>query len=354
MASIRRNGINYSSGGGIGGSGDTIIVDGGISPIDTTNLIARVAAKGSYIATEDCWALVSSYSSLENGPGGATIDGVMVVRHGSQNSAGSAVYTMLPLAKGQTLQLFGDMGLANIYGVKESDTTHILNPNEDTCVLLGHCTATNVTFKLSDSLANYTHIGLEPVYSGGKDSCGMYTYPIEVFKNAGLVRLGLYTVSTAFDGNNKVHIRYIDDNTVEVVCVNADSNIKIYGIKDNGGVTIRKKDVYSTEEQEIGTWIDGKSIYRKTITGTLVSVSNSLKTLPIDKVINAYGLTETSYNHTMFIPSGTVDNSATGSGAYGCQLLKHTNGSEWFLQYGTSNNPNGSTVLTVEYTKTIN
>lgn len=55
------------------------------------------------------------------------------------------------------------------------------------------------------------------------------------------------------------------------------------------------KDVYSFDEIEIGTWVDGKPIYRKVIPGKLAKDSGNIITfanvsdLKIDKVINLYG-----------------------------------------------------------------
>ncbi|MBS5955491.1 MAG: hypothetical protein KIC73_01115 [Clostridiales bacterium] len=55
------------------------------------------------------------------------------------------------------------------------------------------------------------------------------------------------------------------------------------------------KDVYSYDEIEIGTWVDGKPIYRKVIPGKLAKNSGNIITfanvsdLKIDRVINLYG-----------------------------------------------------------------
>jgi len=73
--------------------------------------------------------------------------------------------------------------------------------------------------------------------------------------------------------------------------------------------------VYSTEETVCGTWIDGKPIYRKVITGTLAAESGisivfaSVPELNIDRLINLSGnvidnqnitqiTLQTSYNRT--------------------------------------------------------
>ncbi|GLB24167.1 hypothetical protein LXJ15735_04080 [Lacrimispora xylanolytica] len=75
------------------------------------------------------------------------------------------------------------------------------------------------------------------------------------------------------------------------------------------------KDFYSFDEIEIGTWVDGKPIYRKVITGTLAKDSANavifanVSDLKINQVINLYGnaigktvadhmILQTSYNRT--------------------------------------------------------
>lgn len=55
------------------------------------------------------------------------------------------------------------------------------------------------------------------------------------------------------------------------------------------------KDVYSFDEVEIGTWVDGKPIYRKVIPGTLAKDSGNalvyanVSELKVDRLINMYG-----------------------------------------------------------------
>ncbi|WP_313347475.1 hypothetical protein [Lacrimispora sp.] len=55
------------------------------------------------------------------------------------------------------------------------------------------------------------------------------------------------------------------------------------------------KDVYSYDEVEIGTWVDGKPIYRKVITGKLADKSGdalvfaNVSDLGIDELINLHG-----------------------------------------------------------------
>jgi hypothetical protein len=81
--------------------------------------------------------------------------------------------------------------------------------------------------------------------------------------------------------------------------------------KGNGGVTISKKDVYSTEEQEIGTWIDGKPIYRKVMSiGTLPKTVTTYQLgFSISECIKAdlIGTQESIYKRVGNLPSLYVD-----------------------------------------------
>lgn len=58
------------------------------------------------------------------------------------------------------------------------------------------------------------------------------------------------------------------------------------------------KNTYSLEEKQIGTWIDGKKIYRKTITGSTLPANGSTLITNVDSVVNAYG--EQLYQNTIW------------------------------------------------------
>ena len=67
------------------------------------------------------------------------------------------------------------------------------------------------------------------------------------------------------------------------------------------------KDVYSFDEVEIGTWVNGKPIYRKVIPGTLAKDSGSgitfanVSELKVDRVINLYGNMSHRDNSTQIV-----------------------------------------------------
>lgn len=77
-------------------------------------------------------------------------------------------------------------------------------------------------------------------------------------------------------------------------------------VKNAGG-----QDVYSTEEQQIGTWIDGKPLYRKVYNWTGSYNINENRTVQVvgpipaalETLVYCYGKMHTSYlNSTEFVP----------------------------------------------------
>ena len=93
---------------------------------------------------------------------------------------------------------------------------------------------------------------------------------------------------------------------IKKVVLQANDSIPANGIIDFDGDVVPegyekvedKGEVYSTEEQKIGTWIDGKPLYRKVISSTLPKVTTenveAKKTVSIDADIGT-GFIETAY-----------------------------------------------------------
>ena len=108
---------------------------------------------------------------------------------------------------------------------------------------------------------------------------------------------------------------------------------------------------YSTTEQRIGTWIDGKPIYRKVFTGTTPTSAGKHQTIDLpsttDSVTNFYFQTKSPsgyYINTCYAEMGTVQLSVA---------LQVTT-SNRRLYFGTliSSYSSQPYTLTVEYTKT--
>ena len=61
---------------------------------------------------------------------------------------------------------------------------------------------------------------------------------------------------------------------------------------------LKSANTYSEDEIEIGTWINGKKIYRKTITGSTLPANGTTLISNVDSVVNAYG--EQLWNNTIW------------------------------------------------------
>ena len=106
------------------------------------------------------------------------------------------------------------------------------------------------------------------------------------------------------------------------------------------------KDIYSTKEQAIGTWIDGKPIYRKTIVDTTFRTNN------IEQFVNQYGYVQ----RKDYPNSGQFINSRAGTNM-SIQFLASSIDSGIQIDWGSNWKENYSTlfgkiIITVEYTKT--
>lgn len=121
-----------------------------------------------------------------------------------------------------------------------------------------------------------------------------------------------------------------------------------------GGYAGAAQEVYSTEETRIGTWIDGKPLYQKTIVGKLPN-NNDMWSLVFGAVPNAeikmlksiiYGLTGIIRDAPIVAPGGQV------LIAYYSQAIANT-APAGLCVYSTLSSWNGSDIVSViEYTKT--
>lgn len=103
----------------------------------------------------------------------------------------------------------------------------------------------------------------------------------------------------------------------------------------------KSEEVYSTEEQRIGTWIDGKSLYRKTIETTVNNQQQAISLdFSIDKLKNVEGGLD---NGNQIIPIGYNDNTNCC-----CVFIQKSNKSLYYMSSWSS----GTLHITLEYTKT--
>lgn len=110
---------------------------------------------------------------------------------------------------------------------------------------------------------------------------------------------------------------------------------------------INKLNNYSTEEQIIGTWTDGKSVYKKTIETTCGQLQDELNNLNIKLLIDVKGNAWTQYDHIMFINAPNPEPHAYVFGVY--QNLTNL---DVAVFYNSAYLDSNKVICTVEYTKT--
>ena len=106
----------------------------------------------------------------------------------------------------------------------------------------------------------------------------------------------------------------------------------------------KKRDNYSTDEQVIGTWIDGKPLYRKVITGVTPSDSMCAIILPnnFESIVNLRGFIVGSDGYTNPIPMYWNDT---------FKIIIQILSGILYLNYGDAFKSQ-QYILIVEYTKT--
>ncbi len=111
----------------------------------------------------------------------------------------------------------------------------------------------------------------------------------------------------------------------------------------------KQEDIYSTEEQVIGTWIDGKPLYRKTLSLTAPSTTSSTKIANFDKTFiikNYYG------NALIAASNQLLPINFYFTNEYNIATYVVNNSGEIYMKIGSAAYENQQVTLTIEYTKT--
>ena len=175
--------------------------------------------------------------------------------------------------------------------------------NCSACIFSDTITASSPMIKLSDSIEKYKSIRIEFIsFDGKKNNKGSIsttiTFSVNYIKNN-------YTFSCikAFsgDGSNYYSTQGYGfyDDTHLTLCWETYagwehniSHITVTGIRDKVSDAEKNFNKYSTTEEVIGTWIDGKPIYRKCFNYTATTgevIVADLSSLNIDTVCHMYG-----------------------------------------------------------------
>jgi len=148
----------------------------------------------------------------------------------------------------------------------------------------------------------------------------------------------------------------------DVVTSEVDDGTGSAGSEESGGNSdiSSNGETYSTEEIKIGTWIDGKPIYRKVFETTTPAVTPNglspfidISSLNIKNVINLYGFVnvkDDAANINMYLPiNSTSTDDINNNLVYVASYVNMHSHSIYFF----SDFVNAPTVVILEYTKTI-
>lgn len=128
-------------------------------------------------------------------------------------------------------------------------------------------TAGNIT--LTKSLNNYDELLFVTNFTSvlGESYIRTFNVDVSIFKN-----IGSYTATRGVLLNDwsrdtrYAQVKYVDNTTINVDAIQVVSIVEIYGVKHSGGSSSGSSKVeYSTNEHVVGTWIDGRDVYEKTI-----------------------------------------------------------------------------------------
>lgn len=129
----------------------------------------------------------------------------------------------------------------------------------------------------------------------------------------------------------------------------------VYGTSDENGYTqeyINGLETYSTTEQRIGTWIDGKPLYRKVLTSSTYASDYSITINNIKDIVKVIGIVRrTDYSNMLEVIPARLDNA--GMSVFFGNLTTSTTSLNIGITWGTNwSTAFGNIILIAEYTKT--
>ena len=238
------------------------------------------------------------------------------------------------------------------------DEVILYDGNCSDCINSDIITASSPMIQLSDSIEKYKSIRIEFISFDGKNNYGVIststTYSVNHIKNN-------YTFSCikAYSSSNPNFYSaqgygFYDDTHLTLCWENYAgwehniSHITVTGIRDKVSDAEKNFNKYSTTEEVVGTWIDKKTIYRKTfnnisVTSSEYSVTPIATGLTIDNLINISGYLVN--NGRWIIPLNSIDIQYANMARVSYD--KQTSSLELVTQNWT-----GTATVTIEYTKT--
>lgn len=230
--------------------------------------------------------------------------------------------------------------------------------NCSACINSNIITSSSAMMELSDSIENYKSIRIEYLtYDGRGEGAGLiYNLPIVVSVDYIKTTYGYNAITTGATGSNGSNFSfgfYNDKHLAQTWATHGSlahnmSHITVTGIRDKVSDAEKNFNKYSTTEEVVGTWIDGKPIYRKTfdnisVTSSEYSVVPIATGLTIDNLINISGYLVVNGRWIITLNAADVQYANMARVAYDRQTSE--------LQL-VAQNWEGTATVTIEYTKT--
>ena len=170
------------------------------------------------------------------------------------------------------------------------------------CINSNIITSSSAMIELSDSIENYKSIRIEYItYDGRGAGAGLIcNLPIVVSVDYIKTTYGYNAITTGVTGSNSSNFSfgfYDDKHLAQTWATYGSlahnmSHITVTGIRDRVSDAEKNFNKYSTTEEVVGTWIDGKPLYRKSFNYTATTgevIVADLSSLNIDTVCHMYG-----------------------------------------------------------------
>ena len=166
------------------------------------------------------------------------------------------------------------------------------------CISANIIKSNSAMMELSDSIENYKSIRIEYItYDGRGAGAGLIcNLPIVVSVDYIKTTYGYNAITTGVTSSNSSNFSfgfYDDKHLAQTWATYGGlahnmSRITVTGIRDRMSDAEKNFNKYSTTEEVVGTWIDGKPIYRKVVTLSVIKHGAKLIS-DVDNIINTRG-----------------------------------------------------------------
>ena len=233
------------------------------------------------------------------------------------------------------------------------------------CIKSNIITDSHPMIELSDSIENYKSIRIEYItYDGrGKGEGLICNLPIVVSVDYIKTTYGYNAITTGVTGSNSSNFSFgfYNDKHLAQTWANHGSlphnisHITVTGIRDKVSDAEKNFNKYSTTEEVVGTWIDGKPLYRKTMEFSNVSagenaITHGLQNIELLMVNKTWSFIIDERGTVSIWQLGNSNENATNFSQYSCNVV-WTNTSAVSIYIGSGLNPK-KLIITFEYTKT--